>query len=354
MPAVAYSQFLRDIEKPGFVPPPVMAVAGDEEFMRRDALAKLRGLLEGLGFTWDRLDPDEINGQDVVSKLRSSSLFGDRTAVVIKSVRTQHRAEIVVRLKEDLTAYLERPSKENLLIFDGQSWNGTMVVPKAVKKDYLVVECDGFKPWQGREIEMFIEGLAKAHGLRLGRGVAARLREDCGDSLGLCDTELAKLSLVVKGELTTAHLDANLQSRGADHAMELVDAVMRGDLQASLRLGKSLYSTEDRGEILPFMGLLESNVRKLGKLQWHLSVGGLKGPEAAAKAGYNPRAPQVSSAVALASRLPASAVRELYRTIIDADRELKGGGGSLAGGAVLAQAVHRMCGILSADSRGRP
>jgi len=354
MPSVPYAQFVRDLASPGYGVPSVVAVAGDEDFMRRDALGRLRRFVESKNYTWERLDPDEVTAQDVMSRLRSSSLFGDRSAVVIKSVRVQNRAEVVVRLKDDLAAYLERPSKENLLVFDGQTWNGSMAIPRAVKKDFLVVECESFKPWQGGEIERFIESLAQGHGLRLGRGVAGRLREDCGDVVGLCDTELAKLALVVKGEVTVAHLDTNLRSRGADHALELVDAVARGDMQAAFRLGKGVFSAEDSGDVLQFMGLLESNMRKLGKLQWVLASGGLRGPEAATKAGYNPRSPQVTVALATAGRMSSATVRDVYRVLVDADRMLKGGGGgNVSAGAVVAQTVEKLCVLLAAPTRSR-
>lgn len=350
MPEVSYLSFLRDLGARDFSPPPVIAVAGDEEFMRRDALSRLRERLEGLGYTWDRIDHDEASAMDVVSRLRSSSLFGERTAVVLKSARRGTRQEAVLRFKDDLLEYLAKPSKSNLLIFDGESWNGSYAVPRAVKKDYTVVECAGFKPWEAQKKSEFIEGRASFHGLRLGRGTAQRLLEACGDDLGLCDTELAKLGLVAQGEISPADLDANLRHRGADHDFELCDAILRGDTQNAFKLGKGLFLSEDPGDALRFLGLLESQVQKLAKLQWNVVEAKMREQDAAVKAGYIPRSPQISSALSTARRLSAGQIRSLFRILLDADQHLKGGG-SLAPGTLIAMAAQRVAGVIAATGR---
>jgi DNA polymerase III delta subunit len=324
MAATTYGAFMADISAGRFSPPQVFAVAGGEDFLRRDALQALRGHLEKSGFTVERFDADEHSGPDLIARLRSGSLFGDRAAVLVKSVRQGNRSEAPVRFKDDLLEYLERPSRENLLIFDGETWNGSASVPKKVKTDFLVVECDGFKPWQTGEVELLITMLAARHGLKLGPGVPGALREACGGDLGLADTELQKLALVVSNRAVTKDdLAANLLHRGDDKSMGLVDAVIAGDVAKVGRLSAALATNDDPGEALRFLALLESQLRRFFKLS-ELIRAGEQGFAAAGKAGMNPRAPNVAGMIDRAKRLPESAAIECYRALLDADLGLKG------------------------------
>lgn len=346
MAAISYQEFIRQLIAGKFAPVPVIAVAGDEAFMRRDAMAGLRHMLEQQGFGWERLDHDELTGLDLVGRLRSSSLFGDKSALVLKSARRAGKQEAILRFKDDLLQYLDRPSDGNLLIFDGEAWNGSLAVPKKIKKDYLVVECDSFKPWDTRGIIEFVESIALRHGLKPARGVAELLFESCGGDFGMCDTELAKLALVVEGELLPWHLEQNLRDRGAEHAFALCDALLAGNQRQVADLGRNLFTSEDPGVAMQFLGLLESQLRKLCRYSWLRSSGGLPDTEALSKAGYNPRAPQVAVARSVAPRLDSTKVKQIFAELLRADRELKGGG-SLPPGTVMLSTVNRLGALLA-------
>lgn len=325
MATLSYDEFLQQADGGSFEAPPVIAVAGGEPFMRTDALRVLREHLRKAGMTTERFDDENGTGEQLLSLLRTPSLFGDRMAITLKSVRKGKKSESIVRFKEHLLDYLERPSKGSLLVFDGETWNGSYAVPKRVKKDYLLINCPEFKPWQQAEIDRFIDKRAQRMSLRLDRGVARILHDTCGGSLGLVERELEKLVLIVgeNAKLSESDLRANLNFRGAENAFALAEAVLEGRSAEVMDLANKVLKANDPGPALQFLGLLESQWRKLAKLVEALGSG-LQGQSALKKAGFPPYSPKNKALLKLASQLDGKTLLTQYRLLLEMDLGVKG------------------------------
>jgi|GEM_PF-2712461 len=325
MSAINYEDFVARLDGGGMDLPPVIAIAGGEDFMRTEAISALRKHLERQGMTWERFDDETQGAENLISLLRTPSLFGDRMAILLKSVRRGKVHESITRFKDHLVDYLDKPSKSAVLIFDGETWNGSYTVPKRVKKDYLVVTCPEFKPWEQGEIDRFIERRAQRQGLRLARNVARVLYDTCGASLGLVERELEKLALIVEGStpLSESDLREHLNFRGAEQAFQLAEAVLTGRKEEVMDLATKVLKANDPGPALQFLGLLESQWRKLAKLV-AIVHGGAKGQSAAKQAGMNPHAPSTRSFLKLAEALDEKSVLSQYRLLLTMDLSLKG------------------------------
>ncbi|MCA8938913.1 MAG: hypothetical protein KDB07_03860, partial [Planctomycetes bacterium] len=267
MASISYDEFMRQVESGDFKPLPVIAVAGGEAYLRRDALETLKAELRARSIEIEPFDDETRNDEELLAILRSGSLFGGGSAVLLNSVRVGNRRESIVRFKDRLLEYFERPSKSNVLLINGESWAGNLAVPRKVKAEFLVIECPEFAPWQSTEVERVITSIARRQDLKLASGVAGELREICGGDLGACARELEKLALIVEGRaLTSEDLAAHLRYRGDDVSFALVDAIVFGERRHAIELAGSFVGERDSGNLLRFMGLLESNLRKLAIL----------------------------------------------------------------------------------------
>lgn len=325
MALLSLSDFERQVRDNRIDLPAVIAFTGNDNFIRTHALETLRKFLDQKSFSVNRFDDIEGDPQNLIRELRTASLFSDKTAIIVRSSRRGRRAEIVSRFKDQLLDYFDSPSRSNLLIIDGETFNGSMSVPKRIKKEFLIVECPSFKPWQRAEIERFIEERSRNHGLSSAPGVAAQLHDACSANLGLVERELEKLSLVVKDRpLTSDDLAMHLKYHGDADVFALCDAIIEGKRDQALALSTKVVRSSDPGPILQFLGLLESQLRKLSKLAYLLRTSDSP-TTALGRAGYNPRSPRNATLTKIAKRLTRKVIRTRYRALLDTDFKLKTG-----------------------------
>lgn len=341
MPALSASEFVRSCSSGDTPLPAVIAIAGGEAFLRERALKALLERVEREGYEVERLDADDIEPEALLRRLKSASLFGASSAFLLRSERRGNKQEIVARCKEALTEYVQRPSKQNLLIFDAPTWNGSFAVPRAVKKDHLVVECPEYKPWQSQELDRELDAYARELGVRLERGVASAIREACGGHLALSARELEKLCLVAEAEtVTLADVESHLKLRENDHAFALVDAILSGDLARTMTLGSDLFGDDDPGAALQFLGLLDAQLRRQAMLAWHVQAGAT-GTSAMTKAGMNPRIPNAKQVIDRARGLKPTTIQAQYQHLLDADMQFKSSAGH--SGTLLATLCAKLC-----------
>ena len=318
-----------------------MAVSGGDSFIVSDALQCLRELLVGRGYVIEIFDHEEGSAESLLRSLRTASLFGERVAVFVRSERQGNRQEIALRFKDALLDYFTRPSRTNLLVFEGRSWNGTQAVPKRVKTDFLLIECPEFKPWQIGDINRFIEYRAARQKLTLAPRVADNLREVCAGNLFLVERELEKLALVAQQDkIDLALVSRHVKYRGDDQSFAVCDAIIDGEREQALALAASIFSANDPATLIPFLGLLESQQRKLARLSAALRAG--KNYSAAlGEAGYNPRNPRNDKVIKAARLLDGERIRHHYSLLLEADLAIKGGAPDLA--SVAAKLIVDLC-----------
>jgi DNA polymerase III subunit delta len=332
------------LHKPdGLAEAPVYAVFGPEDYLRRRCLKALLNVLKDRGFEPRRMEPDDTLAP-VLDELRSPGMFGGAAAVVLSNRRVGNRQEITTRFKEELLAYLEAPSRRNLLVFDAATWQRNLAVPKRVSAEHPTVHCEELKPWDARGFSRILELAAAEHGLTLAGDAANALRDYTGANLGRADMELQKLALLAEGgRVTAADVADACGYEGVDVTFALCDAILTGARAVALKHAAALAAKAEMGTVLSFFGLLRSQVAMLGRAAVLLEQGASPA-KAAADSKVRLRDQQRPAFIAVARSLSRARVRQAVEVLLDADEAMKTSSPDPSN--LLLAAVVRLCEIL--------
>jgi DNA polymerase III delta subunit len=337
-------EYLRQPDK--LAEAPVYAVFGPEDYLRRRCLKALLKQLEARGFEAKRMEPEDTLAP-VLDELRSPSMFGGATAVVIGNRRVGNRQEATTRFKEEFLAYLESPSKRNVLVFDAATWQRNLAVPKRVSADFPTIQSEELKPWDARGFGQILEVAAKDYGLTLAGDAANALRDYTGGNLGRADMELQKLALLVEnGRVSSADVAEACGYEGVDVTFALCDAILTGARPVALRHAASLAGKAEIGTVLSLFALLRMQVAALGRAAVLLSQGATAA-KAAADAKIRLREQQRPAFINTARALDRTRVRRAIEVLMDADEAMKSSSPDPAN--LLLAVVVRLCEILHVD-----
>ncbi len=223
---------------------PLCAVFGDEAFLKRQALSRLRESVLGSGegdFSMTAFDGPKAELRDVLDELSTVAMFGgDKRLVVVEEAD-----EFVTRYRSELEDYAARPRPTGILVLEVKSWPSNTRLAKAVAADGLSVDCT---PLKGPQLSRWVAAWAsQTHGFHLSLPAAEALVELIGPELGLVDQELAKLALVAGpgGKVTPQQVAQLVGSWRAKTTWEMLDAVLDGNVrEALIQLDRLLLAGE--------------------------------------------------------------------------------------------------------------
>jgi DNA polymerase-3 subunit delta len=181
--------FLAD--KSPFKPIPVLALYGPERFFRIEILKRIPGLSgdEAEG-SLTRLQGSTADFRNVISELKTVSMFGDSRAVLIEEADP-----FVTANRSALEKYVQSPSRTSILILDVKAWKKTEKLYKLVDQHGLNLECNELS---GAALTGWMQKLAKDEfGKKLDRESAAMIVTLAGEGLSLLQSEIAKLAALV-------------------------------------------------------------------------------------------------------------------------------------------------------------
>ncbi|MDC1142751.1 DNA polymerase III subunit delta [Planctomycetota bacterium] len=301
---------------------PIYAVFGAEDFLRRRCLATLTDRFKGSGMDVRRVDLTD-NATGLLDELRSASMFGDATAFVVRNQRVGNQQEASTKFKEEFAAYLEKPSKTNILIFDGKTWARNLTVPKRLGTKFPTIQCEELKSWDQRGWSNLIDGMAREHQVNLDRGVPEQLREYVGGNLARADSELAKLALMAEnGAVTAKVLSEGCGYDGQDVTFPLCDSILTGDSKTAVRHAAVLAGKAEVGTVLSLLALLRLQVLALGKGGMAL-MQGCSGAEAIKASGSRIREAFKGGFLRTAKNVGRSSLENALCVLADADEAMK-------------------------------
>lgn len=335
---VPANDFLRD---PAKLPAaPVYAVFGPEDYLRGKCLRALLSSLEKRGMEIKRMEPEDTLTR-VLDELRSPSLFGGALAIVIGNRRVGNRQEATTRFKEEFLAYLDKPGKRNVLVFDGATFQRNLAVPKRVSADFPTVICEELKPWDVRGWNQLAINAASETGLKLSPDALTALREYTGGSLGRAESELHKLALLSKdGKVSAADIAHACGYEGADLTFPLCDAILTGDTRAALACAAKMAGKAELGSVLSLLALLRLQVVGLGRAALALQQG-KSAAEAQTLAKVRLRENLKSGFTGTARGLDRGKVRAALEVLMAADESMKSASPDPAN--LLIGTVSRLC-----------
>lgn len=304
--------------------PPVCVAFGDEPFLKRHVLARLRAAVLGGDdgeFSLSVFDGPDAELKDVLGELATRAMFGGgrRLAVV------EAADEFVTRYRSELEDYVARPASRGVLVLVLDSFPSNTRLYKAALAAGLVVDCSA--PPQAKLGKWLGDWAKQTHHVRLPSAAAEQLIEIIGPELGLLDQELGKLALLA-GPDQSIIPEMIAQAVGgwrAKTTWEMLDAAMAGQTREALeQLDRLLAAGETP---IGLLGQISASLRRL-----------------AAATRLVLQAEQSGRRIALRSVLEQAGVRsfvlqkterelrrlgrdrgaKLYRWLLEADLDLKG------------------------------
>ena len=207
-------------------PQPVCVLFGDEPFLRRQALAKLREAVLGGGegdFSFSTFDGRNAELRDVLDELATLAMFGGKRLVAVEGAD-----EFITRYRGQLEDYVARPGSTGVLVLDVTSFPGNTRLYKAVAAGGLLIDCNA--PPAGRLTRWLGDWARQTHNVQLPQAAAEMLVEMIGPELGLLDQELAKLALTAgrQGKISAEMVTQLVGSWRAKTTWEMLDAALDG------------------------------------------------------------------------------------------------------------------------------
>ena len=239
---------------------PYYVLHGDEDFLKRQVLKKLRRCVFG---TDDSEAPvttvagDKASFAEVFDELDSVGLFTSRRMVVVDNADpfvTKHRPQL-----EDK---LPKLSGSGVLVLDVKTWAGTTRLAKMTPAAVTLV-CKGPPPFK-------LPGWCVAWALsqqkkQLTGPAAAHLTELIGPDMGLLDQEILKLAIYVgsRARIDVADVDRLVGHSRAENIWHIFDAIAADKNADALTMLGRLF---DQGEEpIRLMGAFGLQMRRLAQ-----------------------------------------------------------------------------------------
>lgn len=304
---------------------PVCALFGDESFLRRQVIHGLRAVVlegddgdfsltsfEGRGTLW----------RDVHEVLSTVAMFGgDRRLAVV-----ENGDEFVTRYRAQLEDYVARPSRNGVLVLDLDKMPSNTRLYKSIAAEGLLIDCGSPSP--AKLCKWLADWAKQHHNVRLPQAAAEMLVELIGPELGLLDQELAKLALMTgeDNKISAELVGRSVGGWRAKTTWVMLDAALDGNVrEAMLQLDRLLASGE---QPIGILGQISASLRRFAAatrlvLQAESARRRINLRDVLGQTGI--RSFVLQKAERQLRQLGRYRGAELYRWLLQADLDLKGG-----------------------------
>jgi DNA polymerase III subunit delta len=305
-------------------PRPVSAIYGDESFLRRQSLLKLReavlGREEG-DFSFTAFTGDIVELRDVLDELATVAMFGGVKRLIV----VEQADDFVSRYRQQLEDYVLRPSRTGVLVLDLDSFPANTRLHKLIAADGLAIDCG--TPAEARLAKWLVDWASERYDLLLSSAAADALVDMIGSELGLIDQELAKLAVTLgEGKRITPELVARyVGGWRAKTVWEMLDAALDGNVPEAMQQIERLLASGEQP--LGILAQISASLRRFAAatrlvLQAEQSGRRIALAQALEQAGVKPFVLQ--KAQRQIRRLGRIRGAQLYRWLLEADLDLKG------------------------------
>ncbi len=303
---------------------PVCVVFGDESFLKRQSLARLRR--EVLGgdegdFSLTTFEGPTATLRDVMGELATVAMFGKGKRLVV----VEDADELVSRHRPEFEDYVARPKPTGVLVLEVATWPSNTRLYKAVAAAGLQIECTA--PASAPLARWVVAWAKRMHAVQLPGAAADMLVELVGPDLGLMDQELAKLAVAAgSGEKVSAEMVGQLVGSWRTRtAWDMLDAALEGNVaQALIQLERLLLAGESPVAIL---GQVSASLRRFAAATKLVLEGEVAGRRVALREALEQAGAKrfvLDKSERQLRRLGRHRGEQLYRWLLDADLDLKG------------------------------
>ncbi len=296
---------------------PIYVVYGDEDFLKRQVLLKLRQRCfgddeESLG--WSLLAGEKADFAEVRDELSTLGFLSEHRLVQIDQADG-----FVTKFRAQLEKYVTDPSARGILVLDVKTWLSSTRLAKLIPTNATLV-C---KAPQAYKLPDWCARWARSsHGKQMSTAAAKLLVELIGAEMGLLDQELAKLTAYVgsASKIEADDVDRLVGNSRTESTWKIFDFIGSGRMDEALHLLDKLL---DQGEEpLKVLGAFSSQLRRLAQAA-ELSTQGLGLGEALAQAGIPPFA--LKGAEQQLRHIGRRRIERVYDWLLEVDSGLKGG-----------------------------
>lgn len=240
-------------------PRPVCVLFGDEPFLKRQAIARLRQEVLGGGdgeFSFAVFPGQSVLLRDVVDELATLAMFGSDKRLVL----VEDADDFVTKYRGQLEDYAAKPCSGGVLVLEVRSWPANTRLAKALAADGLTIDCSALT--EKNLTKWLVLWARQTHSVQLALSAADLLVEMVGPELGLLDQELSKLALVAApgGKITPEHIGQFVGTWRAKTTWKMLDAVLDGNAQVALvELDRLLLAGE---EPIAILAQISSSLRR--------------------------------------------------------------------------------------------
>ncbi len=294
----------------------VLVMYGPERFFRPEILHRIPGVSgEDSESSITRINGDKAEIREVMTELRTVSMFGDQRIVLIEDAD-----DFVSANRPVLEKYVASPAKGSLLILDVKTWPKTTKLYKLVEKEGLAVECAELT---GANLLKWLQRVAKdEYGKSMDRESAALIVQLAGDGVGMLLQEVAKLASLVGDlpEITREDVVKVVGGWRTETTWVMLDAVRDGNAGKALEaLDKLMMAGEAPQKVL---GGVTFTFRKLAEATERARAG-TPLRDAISGSGIFPNA--IGASEAYLRRIGFERASRILQLLIEADTEMKGG-----------------------------
>ena len=309
---------------PDYPPRPVCVVFGDEDFLCRRVVIRLRKEVLGdddAGFSLSTFEGRDARLPDVLGELETVAMFGEGRRMVV----VEGADDFIKNFRPELEDYASDPSESGVLVLVPKTWPSNTRLYKLLAKRGLSVKCAA--PTTARLGSWLRTWAKQTHGVKLDPAAAQMLVELVGPELGLLDQELAKLSIsAAKGKAISSELVGQMVGTWRTKtAWQMLEAALAGNVGEALgQLDRLLLAGEHPVAIL---AQISSTLRRFAaatRIILQEEAAGRRPVlrQALEAAGVKPFVLDRSQREL--RRLGRHRGARLYRWLLDADLDLKG------------------------------
>lgn len=190
------------------------------------------------------VDVHEAVDLEHLPSLRTTSLFGDRTGVVIRGLEARG---VSSTLRDELVEYLDAPDPDAVLVLAARGTGRIRAIANRAKKVGEVHEHKLPPEWQDRAWDDLVRQEFTRHDLQADREVVAAVRRHAGTDTNAIASQVAQVvaTLDTHGALSADHVDDVIGGHGKESTFTLVDAVVDRDVSAALVALRGLLDAGD-------------------------------------------------------------------------------------------------------------
>lgn len=241
-------------------------LVGDDDLLLHRAM---RDLVDELTAADDLLTMEVHDAAELetLPSLRTQSLLGDRTGIVIRGL--EQGTGVKAELRDEIAAFLDAPDEEAVLVLVSRGRGRIRKLTTRMKKVGTITEVTAPKPWDTKGWDRIIADEFRRRGVTASRDAVAALRRHAGTEAAVITSQVAQVLASADGDISAEFIDSVLKEHGRETAFAVVDAVVdRNPQQALVALAGLREAGES--EVLVF-GALAARFRQLLAIRAGLS-----------------------------------------------------------------------------------